>query len=277
MLETKDIRFNSYVVPPDGTLAPGYIPGQQSIGSFQVGSDGRLTYFVGGLPITALTGTLFVGTSARTLTHVSSGVATISGAQILNSDTSLRVTIASTVPATTSIVTNVTVTNNVPAPLPLAKRSLTYNAPAVKTGDSFTLLATDAGFDVNNTIDTTKDFELFFSGLSEAGVISFTPTRISGAAWQASAVTAVAAFYYDSGNLSTGKGGVYTIAEALPRASTTLRVKKSGDNIILSKLVASAYVEIRTFTGALTGNPLLYLKFINAGGGASTGTITAFE
>jgi hypothetical protein len=263
MIKSDDIVIGNYTIPPDGTITPGIvIPGQQLLSGFNVKSDRTLGYTVSGKSVTALTGTLLVGGVARTLTHVSSGVASISGSPVESTDTPLSVTIGSTTPALTAPVAGINVINNVPALPPLAKQTLTFSAPGTQTGDTFALVAADKGFRTVQTINTANRFEVIYkTPTEEAIILGLSPAAITDFNWFASPV--VTAAVYRNNNQTSVKPGT-DITGAVP-AGTFYKLAKSGNNIILSRSPDNTtYTAIKTFTDALIGVPTLYINVFNA-------------
>lgn len=273
-----EVFINSYTKTPDGTIAPN-IPGQQSLSGFNIGSNGKLLYTVFGEPVTALIGTLDANGSTRTLTHESSGVATISGAPITSADVPIAVTVTSTAPRLSTPVVAANVVNNVPAPPPLTKRAINFESPATKTGDAYGLAATQAGFLVTETVNSVNAFEIVYRALTDGNVLVLDDKRTTSSVWPPVAGTRKAGVYANAPNVlavsetndSEQVGVLAAVGRyyKLAKAGSDVTLRASTDGITYS-------APLKTWANAATA-AVYHARVINAIGVVSSGEISFYS
>lgn len=249
----------------------------QVLSNFAIAADGRFVYAVAGNAITALSGTLTIAGTTRTLTHVSSGIATISGAPLTSTTTDITASITATTPVLSQAATNVPVVNNMPPP-GLVKRSISFPAGVTKTGDGYSVPANTAGFTVVDTVNAAAAFEVIYKAATTANVLIFSPTTPPATyAWPPPAGNRLAGGYLNGQLYATSAAAA---AEGLGNeaAPRWLKFTKSGDDILMSMSTdgVSAYVLKKTFTGVLAGQSQLYVSIYNVPGTVGAGEISFY-
>lgn len=155
-----------------GTLVPAGLP--TTLSNFGISANGLTITYSSTVPVTALTGTIFVGGASRVLTHISSGAALISGAAILQSASGITVNLTSTNPLLVVAVTNATVTNNsTVVTSALTKQTITWSSTSGVTasGDIVTLAASGscgvASYGINSALPFAVRGSITPSGLAQ--------------------------------------------------------------------------------------------------------------
>jgi hypothetical protein len=248
-----------------------------TISNFAINAAGtQLTYTVSGAPITALTATLLgAAGGTRTLTHVSSGVASISGAAILQGATGLTLTVSASTPTLASAVTGAAVTNgSTVTGITLTPITWTTANGLTQSGSSITLAATNSGGLSTPTINSANPFEIVVTMASnaaaEALVVLLDDENSANFTWTTTNPMIMGVFTI-TGNLTSclqySGGGAGTNqnhgAVTFPYYS---KLKKSGSDLLLQGSTDGInYTTLRTRAGILTGQTL-YLKTLLAAG-----------
>lgn len=253
-----------------GTLTTPLPP--VTLSGFAVSTNGTsLTYSTTNGSITALSGTLTVAGVSRTLTHVSSGVATFSGAAVQTGQ-AVTLSITGSTPGLTAAVTNAAVANNSTfVPVGVTKQTVTWSSGSGVTasGDTVTLAATGSCGVASYAINTAAPFSvrgfMTMTGLAQVLVnldSDNTPTTGYGAGTTA---FLLGHSIYDNG-LYTHLGGStsaqltargssvgFTYYEYASTGNGTVTFRKSPDGV--------TYTDVTSLSG-LTGT--IYVKVIQA-------------
>lgn len=264
-----------------GTLMP--ITSPVILTDFALSADGTtLTYTATGGTVTALFGTVLVSGSLRTLTHVSSGVATVSGNPIASNITGITVSLTAT-PTLASPISGASVANNstVAAPQGLTLTPLTWTGGAqsggTQSGDTITLPSSNTGSIVaTRSIDSTLPFEIVISNPSDTMVTYLHDNNTANYVWGTSGNSFIVGTYNNNSILhaaiNDGGNGQTTIGAS----SNYIKLTKDGDNVVISASNDGiTYTPRFTQTNALLNKATIYLKVLSAVGGGSA-TIEAY-
>ena len=241
-----------------------------ALSNFTISSDGIKLNYSASIPVTALSGMLTVGGLSRTLTHLSSGVATISGTAILSSVTGITLSIVSSTPLFEAAINNAPVVNNStvnpPASLVLTPISWSTGNGGSQTGDVLSIDGTNRGALASPIVNAALPFEIVVSDYAQSFMVYLgndnTLDFTYGTAALAGIVVTQGALYKAVNSTSN----LITLGAETPGA---IKLAKSGNDIVISKFVDTDYVVKNTLTGILTGKTNIYLKALSAYFGGS--------
>lgn len=208
-----------------GAVESNPIP-SQTISNLRTNAAGtQLLYDVVGSTITALSGNLNAGNS-RTLTHVSNGVASISGAPLTASQTGLTATISTSTPNLTTPITNSAVINNVPA--------LTATPTNFRTSSDGTTLIWDntttqlTGYTATLNAGTVRTLT-FISGTT--ATISGSPITLGQSGLTVTFTASTPALTNPINNVAVTNGATSALTKQAITYPATPAVTKTGDAI----------------------------------------------
>lgn len=252
-----DVWYN--ILPQPGTAAP-----TTTLSNFAVNTDGTQFTYSATLATQGLTGNLTVAGSPRTLTYVSSGVSSISGATVKVGEV-CTFTLTESLPASATTITNAAVTNNstVPAGGGLTQRALnfTLNSGATVNGDNVTLPAMGATAVSSYAINAAQPFEIVFTPAQENIVMLLeTDTSNPGGFGTLRTQTVLCAYWAD-GNVSYSRNNA--TATLAHTGTLPLRLTKNGNDVYIEVLYLGTWYpanQASLATGVLSGATNMYLK-----------------
>ena len=258
------------------------VPGSPTtLTNFLISTDGTKLNYTATLPVTALTGSISVGGVSRTLTHVSSGIASFSGVAISSSVTGITVTIASCIPTLSANVTNASVTNNSTliastAPVLTALTWSTTNG-GTQTGENIAIDAANRGSVALPTLSNSAPFEVVITAWGDAQVVYFDTTNNPSYAWENGTSLIYGLFMIGGGaSLYETRTAANSNVANIGAGTAFTKLAKSGNDLIVSQSInGSTYTVLKTLSGILAGTTALYLKTL-AAGGASSANIKLF-
>lgn len=241
-----------------------------ALSNFSISTDGTKLNYSTTTPTTAITGVIVISGSNRTLTHISSGLASISGSPVTSSATGITTTISTSSPDLSTPVANVSVTNASTASQQLSQIALTpltFNTSNGASQSGYTLtFSTVGGAIASQTIDTTLPFELITyissAANSQALVIYLDDDNTANYNYDPSNAYLLGSFTSGGSLYFTEVGGTGT---ALSGLSFPLYVKqaKSGNDLIMSTSADGlTYTLIHTRINALVNVPTAYIKAV---------------
>ncbi len=223
-----------------GAVESNPIP-SQTISNLRTNAAGtQLLYDVVGSTITALSGNLNAGNS-RTLTHVSNGVASISGTPLTASQTGLTATISISTPTLTTPITNSTVINNVPA--------LTATPTNFRTSSDGTTLIWDntttqlTGYTATLNAGTVRTLT-FISGTT--ATISGSPITLGQSGLTVTFTASTPALTIPINNVAVTNGATSALTKQAITYPSTPVVTKNGDDISFTGTGTSVNYPVNT-------------------------------
>lgn len=161
------------------------------------------------------------------------------------------------------------VTNNIAASAQVVIWENLVNA--TDSGGFINYQATNSGGRGTVSIDPTIQFEVYaqFTSLCPATVMMLDKDAINAYVWGGTQVFEAGCYYYGAGANYAVNGTAFTEFDGAFPLPSFLKLRKSGNDIILSKSATEngTYTDVHTFTGALTGLSVLYIHVLFAANG----------